>query len=869
MKTMCHDFENPIPGARGLLAGGARLFLAVCLVSAAGLAVAQDQPDEGINSGNYNIHQSIEFGGRITDYSGNGSLWNTFVNLYDGPRLLEHTLQMRSLNHQGTLFDDLYVSSFGYGGDPNNVTRLKVTKNKWYNFTASFRRDRNFWDYNLLANPLNPDTSVPAVPIDFSPHRFEVVRRISDFDLILRPQDRFRIRLGYGQNVSEGPSFSSFHEGTDVLVFQDWRQILHSYRIGFDFKFLPRTNISYDQFFNYQKGDNSYTDGVLRDPRLPYFAQCPGAGCIIRLPDGTTTTVDQVDLGLILDTAANSPCATPINDFTTTPQTANPTCNGYLLYNRYAKVRSNFPTEQLSFQSSYFKNVDFSGRFVYSGGDTDVPIYTEQYAGLVTRTRQRSFTFGPSHELGDMIGFPDPIGAHRISVSADFGVTIRFTDKFRIVDNFRWSDFRIPGIAALEENSLFGTNMTVAPNVFSTATCPAPFTAATCPSHSSSSPADIAHEGFVSFLGQDTKINTIQLEYDFTRRVGARLGYRFRDRVIRHGHFVFEDLTFFPATAQRGACNATNLANGSAVLDPVTGICQAEVEEGSGIFEGEPQLEFNEHSGLFGLWARPNDQWRFSFDVEMMSADNVFTRIMPRNRQQYKFRTTYKPQDWISLGFNFNILEQRNNVPDVQNRQHYRYYGFFAAFIKDNWGLDLGYNFTDIFSTTNICYVYPVALGTANSLSLSPECAIAAGVTSPPSPTGNYFFDDVSTYNNDIHYGSINFFFKPVPRVRAGVGYTLTSSAGSTLILNPVSPQGPLGINYHLPSADLSVELTKRWMAKGVWNYYGYNEKSDAGFTLPGGCFGLTAPSINTPNGICTGRDVRGNVVTLSLRYAF
>ena len=63
---------------------------------------------------------------------------------------------MRSLDHKGLLFDNLSFTNFGYGGDPNDVTRLRIEKNKWYDFRLLFRRDKNFWDYNLYANPLNP-----------------------------------------------------------------------------------------------------------------------------------------------------------------------------------------------------------------------------------------------------------------------------------------------------------------------------------------------------------------------------------------------------------------------------------------------------------------------------------------------------------------------------------------------------------------------------------------------------------------------------------------------------------------------------------------------------------------------------------------
>ncbi|MFZ0739712.1 MAG: hypothetical protein WAM96_21635, partial [Candidatus Acidiferrales bacterium] len=121
-------------------------------------ARAQDNSDEskGINSGEYNIHSSIEFGYRASEINGNMDTYDTFENLGSGVRLFDYTLDMRSIDHNGFLFDNLNFSNFGYGGDPNDVTRLHIEKNKWYDFRLLFRRDKNFWDYNLWANPLNP-----------------------------------------------------------------------------------------------------------------------------------------------------------------------------------------------------------------------------------------------------------------------------------------------------------------------------------------------------------------------------------------------------------------------------------------------------------------------------------------------------------------------------------------------------------------------------------------------------------------------------------------------------------------------------------------------------------------------------------------
>ncbi len=218
---------------------------------------AQDSSDEvkGIDSGNYNIQQSAEIGYRGTWINGNQDTYNTFVHLGEGPRLLDYTLSMRSINHQGFLFDNLNFSNFGYGGDPNDVSRLRIEKNKLYDFSVLFRRDKNFWDYNLLANPLNPvpfSTATPppsfavtnqAFAATQSPHSLDLVRRMGDYDLTLLPQSRVRFRLGYSRLVNEGPSLTSFHGTTDFLLAQNFRMTTNAYRVGVDFQVLPKTTI--------------------------------------------------------------------------------------------------------------------------------------------------------------------------------------------------------------------------------------------------------------------------------------------------------------------------------------------------------------------------------------------------------------------------------------------------------------------------------------------------------------------------------------------------------------------------------------------------------------------------------------------------
>ncbi|MBZ5707497.1 MAG: hypothetical protein LAN63_19305 [Acidobacteriia bacterium] len=773
-------------GVRGRRRSRWGAFLALLLVQAAllsGLAAGQgaSTPSEGVDNGNYNYQGSFELGYRFVDTNGSQPVYNTFVDEQQGPRLFEQTLSVRSLNHEGSVFDSLFLSSFGWGGDPENASRLRISKNKWYNFSMTFRRDRNFWDYNLLANPLNPPNQV--IPVNSSPHAFETVRRMYDYNLTLLPQSMVRFRLGYTRNNMEGPSLSSIHEGTDTVTFQNSRTLLDAYQIGVDFKGLPRTNISYDQFLEYYKGDTSWADP------LAFTFPLTGNGV--------------VDPGIIYNPTAGQPCSAPIQG----DGTYNPACNGFQAYTRVAPTRVSYPTEQLTLQSNYFRKVDLSARVSYSSSESKADNFGEIFEGLSTRSRLRDgLTTGQSN-------------AHRVVANADLGVTVRVTDKFRVVDTFRFSNFRIPGNWTLLNTSLFGATLTTTPNVFDPATCPPPFDAATCPQHSLSSGPDMTSDLFNNFLKQDSKLNTIELEYDLTSRISGHLGYRFERRNILNRFDDFQLQTFFPTLATRGAC-ATGQVDAN-------GVCTVLVPDS----ENNP-IEINGHSFLFGVAARPIDGLRASFDLELFSADKANTRISPRNLQHYKGRVSYKPKDWVNVAGTINILEDRNNEATVNHLEHNRNYGFTLMLNpKPRFGFEFGYNYDDVFSTTNICFV---------------------ATPSPPgtSTCGDPFLQAPSIYNNKIHFGYTNIMFKPIPRVTANLGYNLTSTSGNTLILTPtLTTLGPLAFNFHKPTASVDVDLAKGFAWRTAWNYYDYNEKSASGPVAP--------------------RDFQSNSATLSLRYAF
>lgn len=746
---------------------------------------------EGVENGNYNYQGSFEFGYRFVNTNGSDAVYNTFVDQRQGLRLFDETLSMRSLDHQGFLFDNLFLSSFGWGGDPENATRLRISKNKWYNFNANFRRDQNVWDYNLLANPLNPTN--PFIQLNDSPHQMRTVRRMYDYNVTIMPQSAVRFRLGYTRNNMEGPAFSTIHEGTDALLFQNTRTLLDGYQAAVDIKLLPRTSISYDQFLQYYRGDTSWADRNLT----------------FQLSD-----LSPVDAGLIYNATAGQPCSnTPATIFnpSTTPPTLRGTCNGYQGYSRFAPVRVSYPVEQLTLQSSYFRRLDLSARGSYSSSDSKVDNFAEDFLGLISRTAQRAFTVGANSR------------SKRVVANADFGATYNVTEKLRISDDFRFSYFRIPGSSDQNTLSFFNgsspASMLNPAFLYDPAICPP-----TCPVHSASSPADVNARLFSRFLGQDSKYNTVEVEYDFSRMFTARVGYRYGTREINESILALATELFYPSNALRGDC-ATGTANAD-------GTCNF-----AGIVDQDAEVvNVHEHSALFGLAFHPSNALRINYDMELFSGDNSPTRITPRNLQRYKGRVQYKAREWAGVSGSVNVLESRNNVTDVLHREHDRNYGFALTLNPmPRFGFDFGYDYDDIFSTTNICYVFASTPPAGN----------------PPCPaSGGQFVGGLSLYENKINFGYANFTFQPIKRVTTRMGYSLTSSSGNTSILAPIANTlGPLGINFHRPTASVDVALMHGFTWRTAWNYNDYNEKSIA-FPLPR-------------------RDFQSNAATLSLRYEF
>ena len=866
------------------------IFIVALLLSPA--ARAQDDTGElkGINSGDYNIHSSIEAGYRASEINGNQNTYDTFENLGSGLRLFDYTLEMRSLDHKGFLFDNLSFSNFGYGGDPNDVTRLRIQKNKLYDFRLLFRRDKNFWDYNVSANPLNPTAlnppgslttgcfvgpptaafpqgapafcSSPAVPQNNSLHALDLVRRMQDYDLTLLPNSAVQFRLGYSRNRDEGPSLFTTDGGTISAFNQANSYTTNAYRVGVDFKVLPRTTFSFDEFLSYFKQDNVVTDNPAVNPQNFGFVLANPTG--LGTPNGTP-----VDLGNIWSTQTPSevlPCATPIVAGTT--NTANPTCNGFLSYSQVGNPRNFMPTERFRFQSNYFKNFEMSGSVGYSTSNNQIPDFLETVNGFTSRTAERGSTTG------------GPANAKRVSVNANWSGVYSVTDKLRVLDEFRYDNWRIPGMWALDETNIFGTGfpglagLQQSEAVFNTANCPVASNAVTCPQHLASSAADVTTGLTTSFLGQNLKSNTLELQYDFNRRVSAHIGYLYTNRTIAQFSDTNDsELIYFPGGTGATATNDFLAARGSCAI-PAGGTalpagCTLNGDGSVTFIAPAPAsptrslTTINENALLLGAVVRPIEALRITADLEFGYNDNSYTRIDPRQVQSYKIHANYKPRPWAMLDGAVEIHENRDNVSTVDNLEHDRSYSFSALLMANQrLSVDFGYNYWNVYTQSLICFAY-----STSSANPAPPPATLPVSTFPPGvpilPTGTTCpiitnasspLTALSTYGSTDHFAHAAVMWKPTKRVTAMVGYGGSFVRGNTIFLNPLTPSGTLDFNYQRPYASIAIDVYRNVTYKMSWNYYGFTQ---AGNTSP---FGLA--TIQSAN-------FDGSNATFSFRYAF
>jgi hypothetical protein len=477
---MAHMMSAIISNSLLLNIRGTALAISVIVLTVCSIAgpptLAQDttpQPAPGDNVRfGYVIHQSVDFGGHIVTQSGSGAMYDTLVNIQSGPRLLDSSFQMTAVNPaHALLFDRLSSNSFGYGGDPVDGTFMNVSKGRIYNFQGSFRRDRQYFDYNLLANPLIPPTSKPFVPALDTPHLYNTVRRMTDVNITVAPLSAVSGRFGYFQNINQGPSGSTIHVSAEGLLLQNWRVSTDVWNAGVDWKPLAQTSVHFDEFITRYKGNTSW--------------QLTGLN--YKLSNGTP-----ISLGIDISSVWNTPCAVPFAP----NATVNSNCNSFIAYTRSAPTRGLFLSEQFRFQSASIPHVAMNGRVLYMGTTSNLVNYNEFFNGLQSaRIRQSVMTGSAS--------------ARRINVNADYAITWQITPKIGVSDTFDFWYFRQPATNTFTTTTYAGTSTLLPPGAPTTTTA-----------------------SDYQALNQKTKVNTFIAIWDLDPRARVSAGYRYSSRII-------------------------------------------------------------------------------------------------------------------------------------------------------------------------------------------------------------------------------------------------------------------------------------------------------------------------------------------------
>lgn len=850
-----HPTEQYSRAAKSRLAES--IGLAILLLTA-GTALGQTQPApaEATQDG-YTIHQTADLGGHMVGLTGSGRMYDTLVNIQSGPRVLGETFTMRAV--EGTkhpLLDSLSAFSSGFGGDPNNFAKLDFSKGKLYEFSGMFRRDRQYADYDLLGNPDNSGQSIPYGVVNGvntaaslawpqnndSPVMFNTVRRMTDTNLTILPLSKVSFRVGYSQNIFQGPSLSPARSvgKYDSLTMEVQRNSTDDFTGAIDWKVLPQTKITFEEQVDHFKTGS-------------YFTLNPN-GFLAQEADGTPVSLGNWDSVVITATAPNpypigacntgsmGSAYTNATNYTifSVPQTpgglpiVNPACDVITSYLRSQPTRTITPTEMLRFQSSSIRNVAMNGDIRFTMASTTLPNYYENWTGLDGTIRSATFT-----------GKAD---AHRAVVSIDYGMTWQATKKIAIADQVDFSSVHQPGYANIStgvtHNTPTNPNETI--NYSGALVSGAAFSITGNPTGTP----------LPAYFGQSFLTNNVTGTWDATPRATVALTYRYSTHVIALG---------FPHNV------------------PSTGIADTGSASPSG-----GTVTINENAGIFNAALRPTHNWDLNGTVEISYADNAFTPMGARQTKHYRIHTLYRPKPWATLSGAFNDLERHNNTNNVgpsidgplQHVDHSRSVSLGVALApNEHYSFDFNYSYSDVYISTNACYssgastLFP-GVAETNSSGTGPNLCPSALTSWGPVKD----FADAPT-----QYASFGVTYSPNKVLRSGLGYRISAVSGNQFFSDAQQVNGSLQSAYQSPYVNLAWTVHPGLIWRADYNFYGYGEGGPSGapfcststsataVVVPCNSSALTGPTglTESPAGMSAPRNFHANNVTLSMHYEF
>ncbi len=875
----------------------AMFLAAACIAVAQNPAEPSPTPDSTMSvPQGYSVHESVDLGGRVAGLSGSGAMYDTMVNLQSGPRVLGETFKLHALpGTKNTPLDDLQVFASGFGGEPNNFAKLDFSKGKYYEFSAMFRRDRQYFDYDLLGNPGIPGGySIPVGPstapigsygwpqVTQSPFMYNTVRRMTDTSLTLLPLSRFTFRVAYSQNIFQGPSQTPSGNsvaGQEILLEEYQRNSTDDFTGAIDWKPVQGTKLTFEEQIDHYKGDSYFTmapqyftvqesDGTkvaLLDSYqtfLPYGYNA--AGNFVPYSTGTGATASS---GVCNSSTVNPSQILYANPVGGLP-IIDPACNVISSYVRHQPTRVIFPTEILRLQSSSLRNISMNGDARYTDANMNLPNYFEQFQGLDGADRSIAYT-----------AFAN---AKREVMALDYGIVWQVAKAVSLEDQISYSNAHQPGNSEFTSESTVvvpatageetinytglstvtasGNPCVVNPSTSKAASCGAPFEG------SSSIGA-----GQAGYFGQRFTTNNFTVSWDATPRSTFSLTWRYQDHLISEGQGT---------AAHNVPIPANNTTAG--------------------------EVTIHENGGVFSAALRPTSNWDLNGSVEAMYNDNAFTPMGFRQLRHYRVHTIYRPKSWATVSGVFNDLERHNNTNNNQNFagnttayfgpldhvDHSRTVSFGAElFPNDRYGLDLNYSYSDVYMADNICFQ-----GAASVLpgsTVAPAAAIQSGSLCGAVAAGHgsntILFGPAKDFEDaPSQFGSAALMYAPTKKIKSNLGYRISSVNGTRFFTDAGDVNGSLVSAYQTPFVSAEWTMNKGLIWKGEYDYYGYGEGGRSGAQWcndnPALAVGTTgaAPVVacsSVPNtamspgspvyGFTAPRNFHANNVTLGLHYEF
>jgi hypothetical protein len=210
---------------------------------------------------------------------------------------------------------------------------------------------------------------------------------------------------------------------------------------------------------------------------------------------------------------------------------------------------------------------------------------------------------------------------------------------------------------------------------------------------------------------------------------------------------------------------------------------------------------------------------------------------------------------------------------------------------NDHLAIDFDYVYSDVYTATNICYTNqdsgfltgatsPYFAGAASLTSTgTPSTCVTSATNSTPTQWLGRAFMSAPT-----QHGSVGLDVNPNDKAKFGIGYRVSSVAGSQFFADARAVNGSLQSNYQTPYLNVAYTMHPGFIWKAEYNYFGYGEGGPSGAqncTLTA-VANVTAANIvpcasmSVPTGMNEGaagatapRDFHANNITLGFHYEF